>query len=106
MSRIRMMGSLGSLSLNLLLLLPLCLKKKKDVIRSYGFGSLLLFDKCFVPKKFSKWLTSHVECKSGDLLIRGKVISLTAKTVNLVIGIPVGGTPFPSKYSNGRSIFV
>jgi hypothetical protein len=57
-----------------------------------------------VPKKFSKWLASHVECKSGDLLIRGKVISLTAETVNLVIGIPVGGTPFPSNYSNGRSI--
>jgi hypothetical protein len=79
-------------------------EKKKDVIRSYGFGSLLLFHKCFVPKKFSKWLASHVECKSGDLLICGKVISLTAETVNLVIGIPVGGTPFPSNYSNGRSI--
>jgi hypothetical protein len=79
-------------------------EEKKYVIRSYGFGSLLLFDKCFVLKKFSKWLASHVECKSGDLLIRGKVISLTAETVNLVIGIFVGGTPFPSNYSNDRYI--
>lgn len=26
---------------------------RKDVVRRYGFGSLLLFNKCFVPKKFS-----------------------------------------------------
>jgi hypothetical protein len=78
-------------------------EEKKDVIRRYGFGSLLLFDKCFVPKKFSKWLAYYVECKSGDLLIRGKIISLTAKSVNFVLGIPVGGTSFPSNYFNGRS---
>ena len=77
---------------------------KKDVIRRYGFGSLLLFDKCFVPKKFSKWLASLVESKSGDLIVHGKVISLTAKSVNLVLGIPVGGTPFPSNYVVGRAI--
>jgi hypothetical protein len=28
---------------------------------------------------------------------------LTAKSVNLVLGIPVGGTPFSSNYFNGRS---
>ncbi|KAG0534045.1 hypothetical protein BDA96_04G244900, partial [Sorghum bicolor] len=61
---------------------------KKDVIRSHGFGSLLLFNKCFVPKKFSKWLASVVESKS----------------VNLVLGIPLGGTPFPSNYSTGRAV--
>jgi hypothetical protein len=77
-------------------------EEKKDVIRRYGFGSLLLFDKCFVPKKFSKWLASYVECKSGDL-IRGKIISLIAESINLVLGIPVGGTPFTSNYFNDRS---
>lgn len=75
---------------------------RKDVIRRYGFGSLLLFDKCFVPKKFSKWLASLVEVKSGDLIVQGKVISLTARSVNEVLGIPVGGIPFPSNYSAGR----
>lgn len=76
---------------------------KKSVIRRYGFGSLLLFDKCFVPKSFSKWLASLVEFKSGDLIIHGKVISLTPKSVNHVLGIPVGGTPFPTNYSIGKS---
>jgi hypothetical protein len=75
---------------------------RKDVVRRYGFGSLLLFDKCFVPKKFSKWLASLVESMSGDLIVQGKVISLTARSVNQVLGIPVGGTPFPSNYSARR----
>ena len=77
---------------------------KKDVIGRYGFGSLLLFDKCFVPNKFSKWLGSLVESKSGDLIVHGKVISLTAKSVNLVLGIPVSGTHFPSNYATSRAI--
>ena len=79
---------------------------KKDVIRRYGFGSLLLFDKCFVPKKFSKWLASLVESKSGDLIVHGKVTSLTAKSMNLVLGIPVGGTPFPSNYAAARALIL
>ena len=79
---------------------------KKDVIRRYGFGSLLLFDKCFVPKKFSKWLASLVESKSGDLVVHGKVTSLTSKFMNLVLGIPVGGTPFPSNYAAARALIL
>jgi hypothetical protein len=74
----------------------------KDIIRRYGFGSLLLFDKCFVPKKFSKWLASLVEVKSNDLIVQEKVISLTVRSVNEVLGIPVGGIPFPSNYSARR----
>ena len=57
-----------------------------------------------MPKKFSKWLASLVESKSGDLIVHGKVISLTSKFMNLVLGIPVGGTPFPSNYAAGRAI--
>lgn len=75
-----------------------------DVIRIYGFGSLLLFDKCFIPNKFAKWLASHVESKSGDLIVNGKVIPLTAECVNLVLGIPLGGKPFPCDYSVGKAI--
>ena len=78
-------------------------EEKKAIVRRYGFGSLLLFDKCFFPKKFSKWLASHVEVKSGDLIVNGKVISLTADSVNLVLGIPLGGTSFPSNYSAGKA---
>ena len=41
---------------------------------------------------------------SRDLIVHEEVISLTTKSMNLVLGIPVGGTPFPSNYVVGRAI--
>ncbi|CAD6225644.1 unnamed protein product [Miscanthus lutarioriparius] len=55
---------------------------KKAIVSRYGFGSLLLFNKCFVPKKFTKWLASHVEAKSGDLIVNGKCLLHGVKSFN------------------------
>ena len=51
--------------------------EKKAIIASYGFGSLLLFDKCFVPNSFAKWVAHLVDPKSVDIVHDGKVISPT-----------------------------
>lgn len=51
--------------------------RQREIIESYGFGSLLLFDKCYVPNNFSKWVARAVNHKSGDIVIDGKIISLT-----------------------------
>ncbi|CAL4935370.1 unnamed protein product [Urochloa decumbens] len=48
----------------------------RKVIEDFGFGSLLMFDKCFVPIKFVKWVASLVNYRSGDVVIDGKVIYL------------------------------
>ncbi|TVU16244.1 hypothetical protein EJB05_39796, partial [Eragrostis curvula] len=48
----------------------------KKVISDSGFGSLLEFDKCYVPKKFVKWVASLVDTKSGDIIYDGKVLFL------------------------------
>ncbi|CAM0153031.1 unnamed protein product [Urochloa decumbens] len=79
---------------------------KRAVIESYGFGSLLSFDKCFVPWKFAKWIAQQVDYKSGDLLIAGKVISLTPASVSSVLGLPLGGLPFPIDINAGKSIIL
>ncbi|CAL4917542.1 unnamed protein product [Urochloa decumbens] len=79
---------------------------KREVIDSHGFSALLDFDKCFVPVKFAKWIAQQVDYKSGDMLISGKVISLTAESVHLVLGLPLGGLPFPSDNSLGRSVIL
>lgn len=76
--------------------------EKKDVIESYGFGSLLMFNKCFVPSKFANWVARLVEPKSGDIIHDGKVISLSEDSVNLVLDIPHGKIPFPSDSSVGK----
>ncbi|CAO2165562.1 unnamed protein product [Urochloa humidicola] len=77
---------------------------KRKIIEDYGFGSLLLFDKCLVPNKFAKWVASLVNYRSGDIVIDGKVISLTKESVNLVLGLPISDKPFPSDYAVGKSL--
>ena len=78
---------------------------KKTVIASYGFGSLLLFDKCFVSNNFAKWVAHLVDSKSGDIVHNGKVISLTEESVNLVLDLPIGTRPFPSDPSAGKDLY-
>lgn len=78
--------------------------EKKDVIESYGFGSLLKFSKCFVPNKFANWVAHLVDPKSGDIIRDGKVISLTEESVQWVLDIPNGKRPFPFDPSVGRDL--
>jgi hypothetical protein len=78
--------------------------EKKAVIESYGFGSLLLFNKCFVPIKFATWVARLVDSKSGDIIRNGKVISLSEESVHLVLDLPLGSRAFPSDSSTGKDV--
>ncbi|KAG2652203.1 hypothetical protein PVAP13_1NG275819, partial [Panicum virgatum] len=76
----------------------------KNVIDDFGFGCLLQFDKCFVPNKFAKWVARLVNYRSGDIVIDGKVISLTRESVHLVLGVPITDLSFPTDPSTGKAI--
>ena len=76
----------------------------RKVIDKYGLGSLLLFEKCFVPNKFIKWVAQLVNYRSADIVFDGKVISLTKESVHLVLGLPMGDKHFPSDPSGGKAI--
>ena len=73
-------------------------------IEDIGFGCLLQFDRCFVPNKFVSWVASLVNYKSGDIILGGRVISLTKESVHLVLGLPKTAKPFPLDSSLGKSI--
>ena len=75
---------------------------RKDVIGKYGFGSLLLFDRCSVLRIFVHWVARLVNYKSGDIVVDGKVIFLTKEVVHLVLDLPFGGSPFPANYTAGK----
>lgn len=75
----------------------------QDVIRKYGFGSLLMFDECSVPRNFVHWVARLVNFNSGDIVVNGKVISLTKEAVHLVLDLPFGGEPFPTDYASGKA---
>jgi len=77
--------------------------ERQDVIRKYGFGSLLLFDECSVPWNFVHWVARLVNFNSGDIVVNGKVISLTNEDVHLVLDLPFGGEPFPADYTSGKA---
>nr|TKW20037.1 hypothetical protein SEVIR_4G059200v2 [Setaria viridis] len=77
---------------------------QRAVIEGYGFGSLLLFSKCSIPKKIATWIARHVDSKSGDIILGGKVISLTKECINLVLGLPLGPKPFLADSNVGKSI--
>lgn len=66
-------------------------KKKRGVIESYGFGSLLHFDKCAIPIPFARWVVDHISVSSGDIVLKNKSIPITPQTVHDVLGIPIGG---------------
>ncbi|OQU78171.1 hypothetical protein SORBI_3009G170600 [Sorghum bicolor] len=78
--------------------------EKKAVIDGYGFGSLLMFNKCFVPNKFATWVARLVDSKSGDIIRNGKVISLSEESVHFVLDLPLGTRAFPSDSSIGKDI--
>jgi len=56
------------------------------------------------PNKFVKWVRSLVNYRSADIVIDGKVISLTRESVHLVLGVPMTDLPFPSDPSTGKAI--
>ena len=82
---------------------------QKEVTKKFGFGSLLHFQTCYVPKtcyvpnKFVKWLAQNVNWKSADIILKGKVISLITESVHLILGLPIGGSPFPLDNNAGKS---
>ncbi|TVU40890.1 hypothetical protein EJB05_14373, partial [Eragrostis curvula] len=79
------------------------LNSDQKVLKKYGFGSLLTFDKCHVPNKFVKWVARSVDHKSGDIILDGKVISLTRESLHMVLELPMGSEPFPSNSEAGKS---
>uniref|UniRef100_K4A1Z4 Ubiquitin-like protease family profile domain-containing protein n=1 Tax=Setaria italica TaxID=4555 RepID=K4A1Z4_SETIT len=68
---------------------------QRQVIEKYGFGSLLHFDK-----------SRLVDHKSSDIVIDGRIISLTKESVHNILGIPLSWRPFPTDISHGKSVIL
>ncbi|KAL6880154.1 hypothetical protein ACP4OV_011719 [Aristida adscensionis] len=79
---------------------------QKEVIQHYGFGSLLRFDKCIVPKRFVKWIACQVDVRSRDIVHNGKFISFTKESANLILDLPMGGLEIKSDSASGRKFLL
>jgi len=82
-------------------------KEKREIIQSYGFGSLLLFDKCCIPLPFARWVVDHIQVSSSAIVVNNRSIPLSPQTVHDVLGIPIGGhTIRKGDAENGKGAFL
>ena len=66
-------------------------ERKKKIIRDHGFGILLEYDGCSVPRNFVQWIADQVDVNCCDILVGGKIVPFSAKSVHLFLGIPIVG---------------
>ncbi|KAL6646678.1 hypothetical protein ACP70R_015755 [Stipagrostis hirtigluma subsp. patula] len=79
---------------------------QKAVIQRFGFGCLLNFQKCAVPKRFVKWVARKVDVRSHDIVQNGKIISFSKDFVHWVLDLPIGGDEIHSDSDSGRSFLL
>ncbi|XP_051225454.1 uncharacterized protein [Lolium perenne] len=72
--------------------------ERKEVIRKFGFGCLLLYEKSEIPSSFVRWLASCVDPVSSQIIVDGsKIIPIAKSFVHFVIGLPNSGVvPLPN----------
>lgn len=65
--------------------------RKKGVIKDYGLGNLLQFDRCIIPLPFARWIADRVKTNTGDIVVNNHCIPLSPESVHDVIGTTLGG---------------
>ncbi|XP_047056736.1 uncharacterized protein LOC124663017 [Lolium rigidum] len=80
--------------------------RRKEVIRNFGFGHLLLLEKCEIPSPFVRWICSRVDHVSHQIIVNdSKIISISKDSVHFVTGLPNSGSvPMPD--SDGGAKFI
>jgi hypothetical protein len=80
--------------------------RRKEVIRNFGFGHLLLLEKCEIPSPFVRWICSCVDHVSHQIIVNdSKIISISKDSVHFVTGLPNSGSvPMPD--SDGGAKFI
>ena len=66
-------------------------ERKKKIIRDHGFGILLEYDGCSMPRNFVQWIVDQVDVNCCDILVGVKVVPFFVKSVHLFLWIPIGG---------------
>ena len=80
--------------------------EQKLLIDRLGFGPLLEFVDCSVPRYFAKWIAEKVDVINHDILAGGKRIRISPESVHKVVGIPLGGKDVLSDAEDAKSSFL
>jgi len=79
---------------------------RKEVIRNFGFGCLLFFEKSEIPSAFVRWLASCLDPISSQIIVDDcKFIPISKEFVHHVIGLPNSGSvPIPDSAGGAKFI--
>jgi hypothetical protein len=75
-------------------------ERKRKIIRDRGFGILQKYDGCSAPKGFVQWIADQVDVNCCDILVGWKVIPFSPLSVDLFLGLPIGGEDIKEKYTD------
>ncbi|KAM0875664.1 hypothetical protein ACQ4PT_036653 [Festuca glaucescens] len=80
--------------------------RRKDAIRNFGFGCLLLLEKCEIPFAFVRWICSCVNHVSHKIIVDDpKSISISKDSIHYAIGLPNSGSvPMPDSEAGAKFI--
>ncbi|XP_047044649.1 uncharacterized protein LOC124649005 [Lolium rigidum] len=71
--------------------------RRKNVIRNFGFGCLLLLEKCEIPSAFVRWICGCVNHVTHQIVVNdSKSISISKDSIHYAIGLSNSGcVPIP-----------
>ncbi|KAL6608099.1 hypothetical protein ACP70R_041162 [Stipagrostis hirtigluma subsp. patula] len=76
------------------------------VIQRFGFGHVLNFADCSVPKSFVKWISSIVDVRTSEFVFKEKAIPFSKQSVHNILGLPIGGEVLVRDYEAGKSFLL
>ncbi|KAL6652962.1 hypothetical protein ACP70R_011887 [Stipagrostis hirtigluma subsp. patula] len=76
------------------------------VIERFGFGCVLRFSDSGVPKSFVKWISTIVDVRTSELVLKDRVIPFSKHSVHKILGVPVGGQILGFDYEAGKSFLL
>ncbi|KAL6638501.1 hypothetical protein ACP70R_023996 [Stipagrostis hirtigluma subsp. patula] len=77
-----------------------------SIIERFGFGCVLSFPNCTVPKCFVHWLSSIIDIRTSELVLKDRVIPFSKLSFHKILGVPVGGEVIVGDYEAGKSFLV
>ncbi|KAL6613856.1 hypothetical protein ACP70R_036126 [Stipagrostis hirtigluma subsp. patula] len=76
---------------------------KIAIIERFGFGCVLSFVNCGVPKSFVNWISSIVDVRTSELVFKDRIIPFNKHSIHKILGLPVGGQVLVGDSEAGKS---
>ncbi|KQJ95051.2 uncharacterized protein LOC112271480 [Brachypodium distachyon] len=81
-------------------------ERKCGLIRGAGFGDILQFDGCIVPRSFAQWIADCTNVRTEEVCVGEQRIQLGTEHVASIVGIPSAGLTIQTTGEDGKISFL